>query len=301
MRLVSFRSEGDWRVGVEQDGLVCDVTGPDQPCDLSPVRALLVAGPAVLNAAIAQAQHAFEARDPGLLALDALELGPPVPDPDKIVCVGLNYVEHAAEASLQVPTVPVLFAKFRNSLVGPQGEIVLPGFSTAIDYEGELAVVIGTRCKDAGEAEALSYVGGYAAFNDVSARDIQMQTSQWIAGKAIDTFAPMGPGIMPAAEIPDPQTLALTTRVNGMTLQKGHTSEMIFSVARLIAHISSLMTLEPGDIIATGTPSGVGFKRVPPVFLKEGDLVEVEIERVGLIQNRVVVHNGKADEDVHDH
>ena len=148
-------------------------------------------------------------------------------------------------------------------------------------------MVIGTRCKDADQATALSFVAGYAVFNDVSARDIQMQTSQWMAGKAIDGFAPMGPGIVPAAEIPDPQALTLTTRVNGKTLQQANTAEMIFPVTRLIAHVSSLMTLEPGDIIATGTPSGVGFKRVPPVFLQEGDLVEVEIEHVGLIRNTV--------------
>ena len=255
---------------------------------MSPVRALLAAGAGALDEAVAQARRAFDGRDPALLALDALELGPPVPDPDKMICIGLNYTEHAAEASLQAPTIPILFAKFRNSLIGPRDAIVLPRVSTEIDYEGELAVVIGTRCKEVAEAEALAYVAGYAAFNDVSARDVQMQTSQWMAGKALDTFGPMGPGIVPASEIPDPQTLSLTTRVNGTTLQQGHTSEMIFTVARLIAHISALMTLEPGDIIATGTPAGVGFKRQPPVFLQAGDVVEVEIERIGVIRNPVV-------------
>ncbi|MGH2386711.1 MAG: fumarylacetoacetate hydrolase family protein [Chloroflexota bacterium] len=287
MRIVSYRSDGDWRVGIEREGLVLDITRADQPAGISPTRALLAAGRGALDAARARANRAFESRDPGLLSLDALDLGPPIPDPDKIICIGLNYADHAAEASLALPTVPIFFAKFRNSLIGRKDRIVLPRFSTEIDYEGELAVIIGTRCKDADEATALSFVAGYSVFNDVSARDIQMQTSQWMAGKAIDSFAPMGPGIVPAAEIPDPQTLTLATRVNGRMLQQAHTSEMIFSVARLIAHVSGLMTLEPGDIIATGTPSGVGFKRVPPVFLKEGDLVEVEIERVGLLQNRV--------------
>ena len=287
MRIVSYRSEGGLRVGIERAGLVYDVTPSAPPAGMSPVRALIAGGPEAIDAAMARANQAVESHDPGLLSLDALDLGPPIPDPDKIICIGLNYAEHAAEASLAVPTIPIFFAKFRNSLIGPNDRIVLPRFSTEIDYEGELAVVIGTRCKDADQATALSFVAGYAVFNDVSARDIQMQTSQWMAGKAIDGFAPMGPGIVPAAEIPDPQALALATRVNGKTVQQANTAEMIFPVTRLIAHVSSLMTLEPGDIIATGTPSGVGFKRVPPVFLQEGDLVEVEIEHVGLIRNTV--------------
>jgi acylpyruvate hydrolase len=287
MRIVSYRSEDGLRAGIEHNGLVYDVTPSTTSTGVSPVRALIAGGPAAIDAAIAQANQAFESHDPGLLSLDVLKLGPPIPDPDKIICIGLNYSEHAGEAGLAVPRIPIFFAKFRNSLNGPNDPIVLPRFSTEIDYEGELAVIIGARCKDADQATALSFVAGYAVFNDVSARDIQMQTSQWMAGKAIDGFAPMGPGIVPAAEIPDPQVLALATRVNGKTLQQANTAEMIFPVARLIAHVSSLMTLEPGDIIATGTPSGVGFKRVPPVFLKEGDVVEVEIERVGLLRNIV--------------
>jgi 2-keto-4-pentenoate hydratase/2-oxohepta-3-ene-1,7-dioic acid hydratase in catechol pathway len=160
--------------------------------------------------------------------------------------------------------------------------------SRQIDYEGELAVIIGTRCKDVTEQEALQYVAGYTIMHDVSARDLQMQTSQWTAGKALDTFAPMGPGIVPASSIPDPQTLTLTTRLNEQVVQHDSTANMIFSVAAAIAFLSSLMTLEPGDIIATGTPSGVGFKRTPPLFLQEGDVVEIEIERIGRIRNPVI-------------
>jgi 2-keto-4-pentenoate hydratase/2-oxohepta-3-ene-1,7-dioic acid hydratase in catechol pathway len=184
--------------------------------------------------------------------------------------------------------VPTFFAKFRNALSGPYSAIVLPPMSTEVDYEGELAVVIGRKCKDVSERDAMTCVAGYTIMNDVSARDIQFQTSQWTAGKTLDTFAPMGPWIVPAPAVPDPQDLEIITRVNGVTLQHGNTRDMIFPVARAIAFLSSLMTLEPGDLIATGTPSGVGFKRHPPVFLGDGDVVEVEIERIGAIRNTVV-------------
>lgn len=222
------------------------------------------------------------------MPLEQVELGPPVPDPDKIICLGLNYREHAEEFHMDVATVPPLFAKFRNALCGPTSPIVMPRVSAQIDYEGELVVVIGRSCKEVSEREALICVAGYTIMNDVSARDLQMQSSQWTAGKVLDTFAPMGPGIVPVSDIPDPQTLQILTRVNGVTLQQGNTRDMIFSVAQTIAFLSSLMTLQPGDLIATGTPSGVGFKRQPPVFLKAGDIVEVEIERIGMIRNPVV-------------
>ena len=251
------------------------------------MRALLQRGQAYVEEVFAWAKPQFDARS-HLLPLDTLELGPPVPDPDKILCLGVNYREHAAEAQQELPAIPMFFAKFRNSLIGPSSPILLPRVSTQIDYEGELAVIIGSRCKEVSEQEALQYVAGYSIMNDVSARDIQLQTSQWTAGKALDTFGPMGPGMVLASDIPDPQTLMLTTRVNGQVVQHESTANMIFSVATSIAFLSSLMTLEPGDIIATGTPSGVGFKRTPPLFLQEGDVVEVEIERIGSIRNPVM-------------
>jgi len=222
------------------------------------------------------------------MPVESIEVGPPIPDPDKIICLGLNYHEHARELHMPISRVPALFAKFRNALSGPTSPIVLPRISSQIDYEGELTVVIGRRCRNVSEEEALRFVAGYTIMNDVSARDLQLETSQWTAGKSLDTFAPMGPGIVPASSIPDPQALRITTRVNGVTLQQGNTRDMIFPVTRTIAFLSSLMTLEPGDLIATGTPSGVGFKRQPPVFLKDGDIVEVEIERIGVIRNPVV-------------
>ena len=214
--------------------------------------------------------------------------GPPIPDPDKILCIGLNYREHARESGLEVPSVPVVFAKFRNSLIGPGASIELPAISQQIDYEGELAVVIGRQCKKVSVGNALSVVAGYSVFNDVSARDLQGQVSQWTIGKAIDTFGPMGPGLVPAHLIPNPQKLELTTRVNGQVVQQSSTADMIFSVAEIIAHLTRSMTLEPGDIIATGTPSGVGFKRDPALFLKAGDVVDVEISSIGVLSNPVV-------------
>jgi len=297
MILVSYRARGSstaWRAGIAHEQAVVDASAyllsrvevASGQADLS-VRALLQQGQQALKEVFAWAKPQFEARS-GLLSLDALELGPPVPDPDKIICLGVNYREHAAEAQQELPAVPMFFAKFRNSLIGPTSPILLPRASTQVDYEGELAVIIGQRCKEVAEQDALQYVAGYTIMNDVSARDVQMQTSQWTAGKAVDTFAPMGPGIVLASSIPNPQTLTLTTRVNEQVVQHDTTANMVFSVASTIAFLSSLMTLEPGDIIATGTPSGVGFKRTPPLFLHDGDVVEVEIERIGRIRNPVI-------------
>jgi 2,4-didehydro-3-deoxy-L-rhamnonate hydrolase len=297
MILVSYRARGSstaWRAGIAHEQAAVDASAyllsrekvASGPADLF-VRALLQQGQQALLEVFAWAKPQFEARS-GLLSLDALELGPPVPDPDKIICLGVNYREHAAEAQQELPAVPMFFAKFRNSLIGPTSPILLPRASTQVDYEGELAVIIGQRCKEVAEQDALQYVAGYTIMNDVSARDVQMQTSQWTAGKAVDTFAPMGPGIVLASSIPNPQTLTLTTRVNEQVVQHDTTANMVFSVASTIAFLSSLMTLEPGDIIATGTPSGVGFKRTPPLFLHDGDVVEVEIERIGRIRNPVI-------------
>ena len=295
MQLVSYRKHDgtneNWRAGVEHEDRVADVTALwHDGVHETTTRHLLAAGPATMREVFKQAREALDAGPdvPGILQAASIEIGPPVPDPDKIICIGINYADHASEAGLARTEVPLFFAKFRNSLTGPTSPILLPRVSSQIDYEGELAVIIGTRCKEVSEQEALQYVAGYSIMNDVSARDLQMQTSQFIAGKALDTFAPMGPGIVPASDIPDPQALQLTTRVNGQVVQHASTASMIFSVAAIISFLSSIMTLEPGDIIATGTPSGVGFKRTPPLFLRDGDVTEVEIEGIGQIRNPVV-------------
>lgn len=212
----------------------------------------------------------------------------PIDRPGKIVCVGLNYRDHATESNLALPTRPLLFAKWQTSLIGPGEEIVLPRASNEVDFEAELGVVIGRTAQRVTTEDALDHVAGYICVNDVSARDVQMGDGQWTRGKSFDTFCPVGPGLVPASEIADPQSLAIRCLVNGEALQDSNTAEMVFGVAEQIAFISEAITLEPGDLIATGTPAGVGFARTPPIFLRAGDEVTVEIEGVGSLTNPVV-------------
>ncbi len=220
--------------------------------------------------------------------LGGLIVLPPLADPDKIICIGLNYNDHAAESKMAVPEEPVFFCKFKSSIVGPREAIVIPPVSDQIDYEAELAVIIGKPGKHIPEAEAMEHVAGYTAFNDVSARDLQFRGGQWIKGKALDTFAPLGPYIVTKDEIPDPYQLKISLSLNGKIMQDSSTDKLIFNIPRLIAFLSQLFTLETGDIIATGTPPGVGFARKPPVFLKHGDEVKVIIEQVGELINPVI-------------
>ncbi len=220
--------------------------------------------------------------------LDEVALLAPVPPPGKIVCVGRNYREHAEETGAAVPTRPQLFAKWANALVGPGASIVHPAITKQLDYEAELTVVIGRRAQRVARADALDFVFAYTCGNDVSARDLQSGDTQWTRGKALDTFAPMGPCLVTADDIPDPQTLGIRCVVNGETLQDSSTSEMIFSVAEIIAFTTEAITLEQGDVIMTGTPSGVGVARSPQRFLHPGDTVRVEIDQIGALENPVV-------------
>ena len=293
MRLVTYDSQRKLRSGIAVENKIVDATIAARAANI-PMDAKEISNRAIIQlSSDEQEQLAQAGRELARLEnhnthpMEDIHLGPPIPDPDKIICLGLNYLSHAQEAGFKAPEVPILFAKYRNALTGPTGAIRLPTLSEEIDYEGELALVIGRQCKDVPEEIALEYVAGYMVFHDVSARDLQFQTGQWLAGKALDTFAPCGPALV-INEISDPQNLNITTRVNGQTLQQGNTRHMIFSVAQMISFISQLMTLEPGDIIATGTPEGVGFKRTPPIFLKDGDVVEVEIEKIGTLRNPVV-------------
>lgn len=212
----------------------------------------------------------------------------PIARPGKIVCVGLNYRDHATESELELPQRPLLFAKWQTSLIGPGEPIVLPPASKEVDFEAELGVVIGERARGVTVDQALDHVAGYICVNDVSARDVQMGDGQWTRGKSFDTFCPVGPAMVPAAAIPDPQDLAIRCLVNGEALQDSSTAEMVFGVAEVIAFVSEAVTLEPGDLIATGTPAGVGFARKPPVFLADGDDVVVEIEAIGTLTNPVI-------------
>jgi 2,4-didehydro-3-deoxy-L-rhamnonate hydrolase len=219
--------------------------------------------------------------------LDQLRLRAPVPAPGKIVAVGLNYRDHAAEAGLELPEEPTLFAKFANSVIGPGDAVVVPPVTTKPDYEAELGVVIGRQTRDVDAAAALAYVAGYTCVNDVSARDLQNRTSQWTRGKAIDTFLPCGPCLVTPDELPDPQRLAIRCLVNDEVLQDSHTSQMIWTVAELISFVSQTMTLVPGDLIATGTPAGVGFARTPRRYLQHGDQVTIEIQSIGRLTNPI--------------
>ena len=212
----------------------------------------------------------------------------PVPRPGKIVCIGLNYRDHAAELGIAVPTLPTIFSKFPSCVIAPGEQVVIPEGSEQVDYEAELAVVIGRRASRVSADRAYDHVLGYTAFNDVTARDFQFSDVQWQRGKSCDTFAPMGQTIATTDEIPDPHTLRVTMRVNGALMQDSNTSQMIFGVPALIEFVSRSITLEPGDVIATGTPAGVGYGRKPPVFVQAGDVMEVAIEGVGGLDNPVV-------------
>ena len=212
----------------------------------------------------------------------------PVPRPGKLICIGLNYRDHAAESNMAIPKQPVVFSKFSTAVIAPGEPVVIPAASEQVDYEAELAVVIGRRAKDVSAARALDYVLGYTCVNDVSARDFQFADGQWQRGKSCDTFAPMGPTIVTADEITDPHKLSISLILNGQKMQDSNTDQFIFGIPELIEFLSQTITLEPGDVIATGTPSGVGFARKPPVFLKPGDNMEVKIESVGSLNNPVV-------------
>jgi 2-keto-4-pentenoate hydratase/2-oxohepta-3-ene-1,7-dioic acid hydratase in catechol pathway len=227
---------------------------------------------------------------PGGEDLSAREvtLRAPIARPPKIICVGLNYRDHAAESGLAIPEVPTIFCKFPTSVTGPGHPIVLPRNSTKPDYEAELAVVIGKGGRHIPAGRWQEHVFGYTILNDVSARDWQLATSQWIIGKTFDTFAPMGPAIVSADEIPDPHNLHISLELNGTVMQDSNTRNLIFKIPQLIEHLSSVFTLETGDVIATGTPAGVGFVRKPPVYLKPGDTVRIRIEGLGELMNPVV-------------
>jgi len=226
-----------------------------------------------------------------VFSLESVRLTAPIARPPKIICIGLNYRDHAAEARLELPSVPTVFSKYSTAVIGPGEAIVLPRNSSKPDYEAEFAVVIGRRARHVAEANWRSCVFGYTILNDVSARDFQTATSQWMMGKTFDTFAPFGPAIVTADEIADPHNLRISLTINGETLQDSNTSNLIFGVPQLIAHLSSVFTLEPGDIISTGTPAGVGFARKPPRWLVAGDRVSIKIDGLGELVNPVVAES----------
>ena len=221
------------------------------------------------------------------IPLPEVTLRAPILHPSKVIGIGLNYHDHAEEVKMAKPAEPILFGMYPNAIIGPEEAIRIPRLSRKIDYEAELAVVLGRRGRYIPAAEAVDYIAGYTIFNDVSARDLQMRDSQWIRGKSFDTFAPIGPCLVSTSVLGDGDGLDIRLRLNGKTMQDSNTRKLIFKVPALVAFISEVMTLEPGDIIATGTPGGVGFARKPPVWLAPGDIVEVEIDGIGILRNPV--------------
>jgi 2-keto-4-pentenoate hydratase/2-oxohepta-3-ene-1,7-dioic acid hydratase in catechol pathway len=212
----------------------------------------------------------------------------PIERPQKIVCLGLNYRDHAEEQGVELPTKPLLFAKWPNTLIGPGDAIVIPPAVERCDYEAELAVVLGARVSRASKENALEAVRGYLCANDVSARDLQFGDGQWTRGKSVDTFCPVGPELIPAAEVPDPHDLHIRALVNGEVMQDSTTANLVFGIDEIISFASQTLTFEPGDLILTGTPAGVGIFRKPPRLLQPGDEVTIEIERLGSLTNPVV-------------
>jgi 2-keto-4-pentenoate hydratase/2-oxohepta-3-ene-1,7-dioic acid hydratase in catechol pathway len=284
MKLVTFAHNGQTRLGaLTADDAIVDLNraDPQIPADML---AFLAAG----DGARVLAQRALtEAPATAVVARGVVTLLAPIPRPGKIICIGLNYREHAAESNQPLPEYPTVFAKYNNTVVGPGAAIVLPTVTEKVDYEAEFAVVIGRTARNVAAADAMSYVAGYTIFNDVSARDYQMRTSQWTVGKTFDTFGPMGPALVTADEISDPHALDISLSINGEVLQSSNTNELIFTINQLIEDLTSYMTLEPGDLISTGTPSGVGQARKPQRWLCAGDIVRVEVAGLGVLENPV--------------
>lgn len=287
MRLVTY-SDLDGReekIGVLQDGTITPLA---DELDGHTMLTFIQAGPPAWD----HARQAPNQKTASSISLESVRLLAPISNPSKVVAVGLNYMDHCREQNVEPPKQPILFTKFPSSIIGPTGDITWnTDDTTQVDYEVELGVVVGRRTKNVDLDHALDYVFGYTVLNDVSARDLQFGDGQWVRSKSLDTFCPIGPMIVTTDEIPDPQNLSMRCLVNDVALQDSSTSEMIFSVAYLLSFISRFITLEPGDVIATGTPYGVGVFRKPQVFLKNGDIVTAEIQSIGKLENRCRVHN----------
>jgi 2-keto-4-pentenoate hydratase/2-oxohepta-3-ene-1,7-dioic acid hydratase in catechol pathway len=284
MRLVSFGPPGAERPGVLTGDSVIDLA--DLAPELGGSLREVLAGDRV--ARLAQLLVEGDTVPAGAaIRISEVRLGPPIPDPGKIICVGLNYVDHAAEQDKPLPERPLLFSKAASALTGPYDEVVIPDGLTHIDYEAELAFVIGRPGRDIPEERAMQHVAGYTVLNDVTARRLQKQDGQWFRGKSVDTFGPCGPALVTADEIPDPHALEITLELNGERRQRSTTANLHFRIGFLVAYVSRTMTLHPGDIVSTGTPGGVGVYSESRVFLKHGDRMVTRVEGLGELRNRV--------------
>jgi 2-keto-4-pentenoate hydratase/2-oxohepta-3-ene-1,7-dioic acid hydratase in catechol pathway len=282
MKLCTFEHAGAARIGVVIDESVVDLAAaaPDLPREMT---ALLAAGDAALRAASDAAARAVRR-----LTLDSVRLLAPILRPPKFLAIGLNYADHVAEAGLETPKIPTVFNKQSTCVVGPRDGIHMPRVSSALDYEGELGFVIGRRCRHVPRSRAREVIAGYLVVDDVSVRDWQLRVPTWTMGKSFDTHGPIGPWLTTADEIGDPHALELRTWVNGELRQHSSTKELIFDCDALVEHLSTAFTLEPGDVIATGTPGGVGIAMKPPALLSVGDVVRIEIDGLGALENTVV-------------
>ncbi|WP_110926582.1 fumarylacetoacetate hydrolase family protein [Bacillus massiliglaciei] len=312
MKLVTFRREGYTRIGAVQDQQVIDLNYACQaklesegklrfefiaeafvPADME---GFLQGGDESLSMAEESVRFALANREsfrhPLIHRLEDVKIEAPVQKPGKIICVGQNYREHIAEMGREMPPFPVVFAKFANAVIGPHDDIPFYPISEQLDYEAEFAFVMGKRAKNVEKEEALRYVAGYTIANDVTYRDIQRRTLQWLQGKAVDGSVPLGPWIVTSDELSDPSGLEVRLTVNGEERQKSNTENLVFNVGYLVEFLSNLMTLEPGDLILTGTPGGVGFARDPQTFLKDGDTVRIEIDKIGVLENKVAQAKG---------
>lgn len=305
MKIVTFKVTGETRIGIKtEEETIVDIQkayeelliseGVQRAKELAmatiPTNTtdFIAGGERSLTAAKEGVRFVKERKDSSAIyKADEVTLGAPVPRPGKIICVGHNYREHILEMKREIPTHPVIFAKFDNAVNGPTDPVPLPEITEKLDYEAEFAFVIGKQAKQVAKEDALNYVFGYTVVNDITARDLQKRTLQWLQGKNLDGSLPMGPWLITKDEVPDPHSLEISCVVNGETRQQSNTRSLVFDVPTLVSFISEIMTLEPGDIVCTGTPGGVGDAMEPKVYLKDGDVVEVRVDQIGQITNRI--------------
>ncbi|WP_342601732.1 fumarylacetoacetate hydrolase family protein [Peribacillus sp. FSL E2-0159] len=285
MKIATFSVQTEQHIGIVQDDQIISLTalGPEEfpAC----MKKFIERGSELRS----RAEQLIEQRinDDAIFKLSEVKILPPFTKPDKIICVGLNYFDHCKETGMEPPESPVIFSKYANAIAGHNDAIEIPINSTEVDFEAELAFVIGREAKHVSEEEADDYIFGYTIMNDISARDLQFQDGQWSRGKTADTFAPFGPVVVTHDEVGDPHNLAISLELNGEIMQDSNTSNLIFTVPKIISFLSQSMTLKPGDLIATGTPPGVGMGRNPKIWLKNGDRMNVSIERIGTLSNYV--------------